>query len=131
MDERRSDQADGAYFLAILYTLGYFAFLGGLMFVPIPDQNKELMLTLAGILSAAQLGIVKYFYDGSKSADKVQTANIARSVRSEAVVQEIAKGSAPAAAASAAATTNAVAAATGATPPPAVPEVKPTGDSST
>ncbi len=93
MEERRADdhQADGAYALAIFYTIGYFAFLGVLMFVPIPDQNKELMLTLAGILSAAQLGIIKYFYDGSKSADKVQSANIARSIKSEAVVQDIAK----------------------------------------
>jgi hypothetical protein len=90
MDERRTDQVDGAYALAILYTLGYFLFLGALMFVPIPDQNKELMLTLAGILSAAQLGIIKYFYDGSKSADKVQTANIARSMKSESVLQSIA-----------------------------------------
>jgi hypothetical protein len=110
IDRREPHTEDGAYVLAILFTIGYFAFLGVLMFYAIPDQNKELMLTLAGILSAAMLGIVKYFYDGSKSADKVQSANIARSVKSEAVVQDIAKAAAPVAAA-------AVAAATGAAPP--------------
>ncbi len=95
MDDRRLiDPAEGAYALAIMFTVGYFAFLWMLMVYPIPDQNKELMLTLAGILSAAMLGIVKYFYDGSKSADKVQSANIARSVKSEAVVQDIAKATA-------------------------------------
>ena len=125
-DERRvtDQQVDGAYALAILYTLGYFIFLGILMFVPIPDQNKELMLTLAGILSAAQLGIIKYFYDGSQGAVKAQAANIARSTRTDAVIQEIAK-TAPASAAAA------VAAATGAPTPPAptepiIPAVQPT-----
>lgn len=113
MDDRRlTDPADGAYALAIMFTVGYFAFLWMLMVYPIPDQNKELMLTLAGILSAAMLGIVKYFYDGSKSSDKVQTANIARSVKSESVVQSIAQSAAPVAAA-------AVAAAAGAPTPPA------------
>ena len=57
--------------------------------------NREILLTLAGIMSAAQLGIIKYYYDGSKSADKVQSANIARSMKSEAVVQDIAKAAAP------------------------------------
>ncbi len=93
MEERRIDdhQADGAYALAILYTIGYLTMMGTLMLVTIPTENREILLTLAGIMSAAQLGIIKYYYDGSKSADKVQSANIARSVKSEAVVQEIAK----------------------------------------
>lgn len=102
-DRRASNNAaDGAYALAILYTLGYFGFLGLLMFVSIPDQNKELMLTLAGILSAAEIGIIKYFYDGSRGADKVQAANVVRSMKSESVLQDIAKA-APAAVAAVAA----------------------------
>lgn len=126
MDDRRivdqlTTPLDGAYALAILFTIGYFAFLGTLMFVPIPDQNKELMLTLAGILSGAMIGIVKYFYDGSKSADKVQAANIARSVKSESVVQEIAKTAPVATAAAVAAQVAATSAA--AIPGTAVPLV--------
>src|ERR1035437_10078597 len=114
MDDRRTDdhKIDSAYALAILFTLGYFALLAALMFTPIPGQNKELMLTLAGILSGAMLGIIKHYYDGSKAAEQVQAANIARSVKSEAVIQDIATAAAPVAAA-------AVAAATGAPPPPA------------
>ncbi|MCR4331685.1 MAG: hypothetical protein NUV34_03120 [Sulfuricaulis sp.] len=83
--------ADGAYILAILYTIGYLVLIGALMLVDIPSNNRELLISLVSIMSAAQLGIIKYYYDGSKAADKVQTANIARSLKSEAVVQEIAK----------------------------------------
>jgi len=70
MDERRSDSQppDGAYFLAVLYTLGYLGMMAALMFFNIPENNRELMLTLVGIMSAAQLGIIKYYYDGSKGA---------------------------------------------------------------
>jgi hypothetical protein len=90
-EERRTDQVEGAYALAILYTLGYLAMMGALMVVTIPTENREILLTLAGIMSAAQLGIIKYYYDGSKGAEKLQAANIARSVKSEATIQEIAK----------------------------------------
>ncbi len=120
MIERRvSDQiAEGAYILAIIYTLGFLATIGSLMFMEIPSNNRELLISLVGIMSAAQLGIIKHYYDGSKAADAAQAANIARSSRTEAVVQEIAKAAAPTAAA-------AVAAATGATvvtPAPVNPE---------
>ena len=98
-------KVDGAYGLASLYTIGYLGMLFMLMLYPIPEQNKELLLTLAGIMSAAQLGIIKYYYDGSRGADQVQQANIARSVRSEAVVQDIAKAAPTVAAAVVAAAT--------------------------
>ncbi len=119
MEERRvTDNAkvDGAYGLAILYTIGYLALMGSLLLHEIPASNKELLLTLAGIMSAAQLGIIKYYYDGSKGADKVQAANIARSVKSEAVVQEIAKAAPVTAAAVVAAAAGAPTPATAADP---------------
>ncbi len=125
IEERRADdhKVDGAYALAILYTIGYLAMMFALMLLEIPVSNREVLLTLVGIMSAAQLGIIKYYYDGSKGADQVQQANIARSVRSEAVVQELAKAAPVTAAA-------AVAAATGAPTPPApvepiIPVVQP------
>jgi Na+/H+-translocating membrane pyrophosphatase len=90
-DRRVVDQIEGAYILAILYTLGYLGMMGSLMFVPIPEANKELLLTLAGIMSAAQLGIIKYYYDGSQGAAKAQIANIARASHADVVIQDIAK----------------------------------------
>jgi hypothetical protein len=119
-DDRRSDdlKLDGAYGLAVLYTIGYLGLMFTLMFHEIPATSREPLLTLLGIMSAAQMGIIKFFYDGSRSADKVQQANIARSVKSEAVVQEIAKAAPVTAAA-------AVAAATGIVPVPVI-EVPPT-----
>lgn len=101
MEERRKEQFEGQYGLAILYTIGYLALMGTLMLHEIPGSNRELLLTLAGIMSAAQLGIIKYYYDGSKGADTAQVANLARSSRTDAVIQEIAK-TAPAAVAAAA-----------------------------
>lgn len=82
---------DGAYVLAILYTLGYLGMVGALMFVPVPEDNRDILLPLIGIMSAVQLGIIKYYYDGSKGAEKAQTANIVRASRTDAVVQELAK----------------------------------------
>ncbi len=93
MDEhsRATDQIEGAYILAILYTFGYLGMMGALMFVTIPESNKEVLLTLAGIMSAAQLGIIKYYYDGSQGAAKAQIANIARASKTDTVLQDIAK----------------------------------------
>lgn len=103
MLRRSTDQVEGAYFLAILYTVGYLAMMAALMTIEIPTANREILLTLVGIMSAAQLGIIKYYYDGSKGAERAQVANIQRATRSEGVLQEIAK-SVPVAAAVAAAT---------------------------
>lgn len=99
---RRSvDQVQGAYILAIIYTLGFLCMIASLMFFEIPASNREVLLTLVGIMSSAQLGIIKHYYDGSKAAETAQVANIARAAKSEAVIQDIAK-SVPAAAAVAA-----------------------------
>ena len=98
---RQTDRVEGAYFLAMLYTLGYLLIMAMLMFVEIPTSNREILLTLIGIMSAAQLGIIKYYFDGSKGAERAQVANIERATRSEGVIQEIAK-SVPVAAAVAA-----------------------------
>lgn len=81
----------GAYVLAILYTLGYLSMMGALMVLNIPENNRELLLTLVGIMSAAQLGIIKFYYDGSQGAQAAQVANIARSAKNETALQEIAK----------------------------------------
>ncbi len=82
---------DGAYALAILYTIGYLAMVGALMFIEIPASNRELLISLGSIMSAAQLGIIKYFYDGSRSDADSRLANIARASKADAVIQEIAK----------------------------------------
>ena len=106
MIERRAtppSQADGAYILAVLYTIGYLGLMFALLFHEIPQSNRELMLTLVGIMSAAELGIIKYFFDGSKGAEKAQAASSERASQSAQVLQEIAR-TVPAAAAIAAAT---------------------------
>lgn len=112
---RTPDQSEGAYILAILYTLGYLGMMAALMFVEIPTNNRELLLTLVGIMSAAQLGIIKFYYDGSQAAVKAQSANIVRAARNEGALQEIAK-SVPSVAAVAATAVPAV------TPAPPNPE---------
>ena len=108
-DRRVEDsKIEGAYGLAILYTIGYLGVVATLMFFEIPAGNKDILLSLFGIMSAAQLGIIKFFFDGSKVAQQAQQANIARSIRNDTVVQDLAKTApATAAAAVAAATGNA------------------------
>ena len=82
---------DGAYALAVIYTIGYLAMVGLLMFYEIPSNNRELLIGLVGIMSAAQLGIIKHYYDGSKGAETAQIANIARAARTDEALQQIAK----------------------------------------
>ena len=95
LPERRACIVEGAYALALLYTLGYLLMMGALMFVNIPENNRELLLTLAGIMSAAQLGIIKHYYDGSRIAETAQIANIGRARTADAVIQDIAKTGTP------------------------------------
>lgn len=92
--DRRACHITGAYALALLYTGGYLAMVGALFFVDIPPNNKEVMLTLIGIMSAAQMAIIKHYFDGSKGAEAAQIANITRASRTDAVIQEIATKSA-------------------------------------
>lgn len=93
--DRRSCRIEGAYALAVLYTIGYLLMVGALMFFEIPTNNRELLIGLVGIMSAAQLGIIKFYYDGSKVAESAQMANIARSAKTDSVIQEIAKTATP------------------------------------
>ncbi len=93
--DRRKCQIEGAYALAVLYTLGYLLMVGALMFFEIPQNNRELLIGLVGIMSAAQLGIIKHYYDGSKGQETAQIANIARASRTDAAIQDIAKAVTP------------------------------------
>lgn len=91
LGDRRKCQLEGAYGLAVLYTVGYLGMVFALMLYEIPTNNRELLIGLVGIMSAAQLGIIKHYYDGSKGAENAQIANIARASRNDEVIQEIAK----------------------------------------
>lgn len=51
--------------LAYLYTLGYFTVLGLVAKLGIPIEAKDVFNALIGILSAAQIGIVQYYFGSS------------------------------------------------------------------
>jgi hypothetical protein len=51
--------------LAFAYTLGYFALLFVVMFHDLPDAAHDLLNTLIGVLSAAQVGIMTYYFGSS------------------------------------------------------------------
>lgn len=51
--------------LAFSYTLGYFALLFVVMFHDLPDAAHDLLNTLIGVLSAAQVGIMTYYFGSS------------------------------------------------------------------
>lgn len=60
--------------LAGLYTVGYFSILIIAIFYKFPPENQDALNTLFGMLSAAQLSIVQYYFGSSKgSADKDKT----------------------------------------------------------
>lgn len=133
MDDRRAsdsnNQTDTATLLAVLYTIGYFGIVFLMMTRGIPKDNEGSLNQLIGALTIIQTGIIGFYFGGSKANEKTQAANVARSLRSEAVVQEIAKATPVATAAAVAATVAATTAA--ATPGAAIPlvpvEVPPEG----
>lgn len=63
IEDRREDPA---FKLAVLYTIGFFAFLMRLTFVAIPVENKEMVNQIIPILGVIQAGIVQYFYQKSQ-----------------------------------------------------------------
>lgn len=63
--------------LAIVYSLGYFALLGFACFKGFPEVNREILNALLGILSAAQLQIMNYYFGSSKSSNDKNDAMLA------------------------------------------------------
>jgi hypothetical protein len=53
--------------LALLYTFGYFLILTLLWYHPIPadSSSKDLLNTLLGVISAAQMAIITYYFGSS------------------------------------------------------------------
>lgn len=55
--------------LAYVYTAGYFFILGYILKMGIPENSKEIIMVLMGILSAAEIGIIQYYF-GSSAGSK-------------------------------------------------------------
>jgi hypothetical protein len=51
--------------LALFYTIGYFVILGVMWKFPLPPESKDLINTLFGIISAAQMAIITYYFGSS------------------------------------------------------------------
>lgn len=94
-DKRRRDTdtplGDTARILALMYTLGYFVLIISLMWKGIPEDNKDVVNTLVGILSIIQTGIINYYFGGSKAVDAAQRAGVSGRAQADAVIQDIAK----------------------------------------
>lgn len=89
-EERRANPnpMDISGALAALYTIAYMVMVGLLFFVSIPAENKDLINTLVGIMSAVQMAIIGFFFGSSKNAEATQRATEQRSARTESVLQE-------------------------------------------
>jgi len=56
--------------LAVLYTVAYFTALALLWKYPVQDKARDLLNTLFGILSAAQMAIIGYYFGSSAGSAK-------------------------------------------------------------
>jgi len=96
--EQRSTDLDprweAADVLATIYTLGYLSMVGATMCLSIPEPNQQIVNTLVSLMSAIQLGIGKFYYDGSKADKQAQKAAVVQQARTSSAIQEIAKGAA-------------------------------------
>ena len=63
----------GTYILSGLITVGFFGLLGTLIFVGVPEQNKDLLnISVGALIGAFTGGVVGYFF-GSSSGSKEKT----------------------------------------------------------
>ena len=70
---------DVPLFLSISCTAGFFTLVFLLMFVPVPEQSKEILFILTGQISTAWVAIVMYFY-GSSSGSTQHSETIAKAL---------------------------------------------------
>lgn len=56
--------------LAYLYTGGYFVMMAALFKFGVPEESRDLLNTLIGILSAAEVGIITYYFGSSAGSAK-------------------------------------------------------------
>lgn len=56
--------------LAYLYTGGYFVMMAALFKFGVPEDSRDLLNTLIGILSAAEVGIITYYFGSSAGSAK-------------------------------------------------------------
>ena len=60
--------------LSLAVTGGFFGCLAALMWWTIPEGNREVMLTMTGVLGTAWVGVIGYFFGSSAgSAQKDAT----------------------------------------------------------
>lgn len=64
--ERRKNLEQGVLFLAYMYVFGWFLMVAGLFFLEIPTSNKELILTLGGLMGSVQAAIIGYYFGASR-----------------------------------------------------------------
>lgn len=69
--------------LSFLYTLGYFSLLLVAVFYKFPPENQDTLNALLGMLSAAELAIVQYYFGSSRSSSEKNEALLAAIKRGE------------------------------------------------
>lgn len=66
--------------LAYLYTAGYFVMIAALFKFGAPEESRDLLNTLVGILSAAEIGIITYYF-GSSAGSAHKTNLMATAIK--------------------------------------------------
>jgi hypothetical protein len=82
---------DPARVLATIYTLGYFYIVYLLATKGIPPENKGTMDQLIGALTVIQVMIIKFYFSGSSTSEKVQAQLAVSKDRADTIIGEIAK----------------------------------------
>lgn len=67
-----------AAYLAVLVAVGFFGIIVLLMFVPIPNQNKDTVIQMLGALILAFGGLMGYLYGSSKNKESQDRALLER-----------------------------------------------------
>jgi hypothetical protein len=60
--------------LSFLYTLGYFSVLGLAFFRPFPEENRDVLNVLLGILSMVMVKIVEAYFNKDSANSATATA---------------------------------------------------------
>ncbi len=62
----RKLKVNARVFMGVLVTTGFFALLGVLIFVKIPDENKQILLLMTGYLGSEFGSVISYYFGKSE-----------------------------------------------------------------
>ena len=90
-ERRQSCRNNEAFLLAVLYTIGFLTMVYALFTWKIPDENKEICISIVSVMATIQTYLCGYFYGASKTGSETAERLATNKQRADETISEIAK----------------------------------------